>query len=149
MRERLEAAGIKLPVPMAPAAAYLATRLHGDLLYCAGVTSQPGGGPVKGDEDLPAACLAAGEAAQRQLAAIEAAIGSLDTVAYMVRVTGYVACAPAFTRCPEVLNAASQVFITAFGQRGQHARSAIGVSALPGGATVELEAVVAVRPEGD
>lgn len=144
-RARLERVGIVLPPPPIPAARYLPWRVEGTTLYLAGVTSEPGGGPAS-DDGLAAARAAAVTAAARQLSSIEAAVGSLDAVRAVLRLTGYVACIPGFVRAPEVVDSASELFELALQDAGRHARSAIGVVALPGGATVELEAVVAVDP---
>jgi enamine deaminase RidA (YjgF/YER057c/UK114 family) len=141
-RERLASAGLKIPAPPQPGANYLPWRLHGSTLYLAGVASETGGGPVV---EVPVAREVAAGCALRQLAAVEAALGSLDLVEFVLRLTGYVACAPGWGGAPEVIDAASEVFITAFGDAGRHARSAIGVSGLPTGATVEIEAILAVR----
>jgi enamine deaminase RidA (YjgF/YER057c/UK114 family) len=62
-----------------------------------------------------------------------------------MRLTGYVSCGPGFTGTPQVIDAASDVLIAAFGERGRHARSAVGVSSLPGGALVEVELIVALE----
>ena len=144
-RLALERAGIEVPPLARPAAAYIPARRHGDLLFCSGVTGGAGRGKVRGAEDLAVARVAAADAARQQLAVIEGALGSLDAVDYIVRLTGYVACADSFERCPEVVNGASEVFLAGFGAGGEHARSAIGVAALPGGAMVEIEVIVAVR----
>lgn len=82
------------------------------------------------------------------LAALMAHLGSLDRVQRFVRLTGYVNSAPDFTRQADVLNAASRLLLDAFGERGRHARSAIGVAQLPGGAAVEVEIVVEVEVGG-
>jgi enamine deaminase RidA (YjgF/YER057c/UK114 family) len=127
-----------------PAASYIPARRHGDLLFCSGVTGGVGKGKVKGPEDIAMARVAAADAACQQLAVIEDALGSLDAVDYIVRLTGYVACDDIFESCPEVVNGASEIFLAGFGTSGEHARSAIGVAALPRGATVEVEVIVAV-----
>jgi enamine deaminase RidA (YjgF/YER057c/UK114 family) len=82
------------------------------------------------------------------LAALRAHLGSLDRVHRILRVTGYVNSAESFTGQAEVINAASRLLLDAFGDRGQHARSAIGVAQLPGGAAVEIELLVEVEQGG-
>ena len=79
------------------------------------------------------------------LAALKAHLGSLDAIVRIVRVTGYVNSASNFTNQPQVINAASELLLEVFGDRGRHARSAIGVAQLPGGATVETEVIVEVK----
>ncbi len=89
-----------------------------------------------------------GSAFCRDLAAFKAAIGSLDNVEQILKVTGFVASAPGFTQQPRVIDAASNLLSELFGERGRHARSAVGVSELPRNAPVEIEMVVAVRAKG-
>jgi enamine deaminase RidA (YjgF/YER057c/UK114 family) len=79
------------------------------------------------------------------LAVLEAALGSLDRVARVLTVTGFVASAPDFHRQPDVVDGASRVLFDIFGEAGRHTRSAIGVAALPRGGAVEIELTVAVR----
>jgi len=88
---------------------------------------------------------AARVAALRALAYLQQQIGSLDQVHGVMRLTGYVSCGPGVTDTPHVIDAASDVLTTAFGERGRHARSAVGVSSLPGGALVEVELIVALE----
>ncbi len=80
------------------------------------------------------------------LGTVRAALGSLDSVA-MVRLTGYVSSAPGFTEQPAVINGASDLLVQVLGERGRHARSAIGVAQLPLGAAVEIEAIFEVLDE--
>ena len=87
------------------------------------------------------------QCAQNLLDAIVEAHGSLDAVAQVLKLTVFIASASTFTEQPDVANAASRLFVDALGPRGEHARSAIGVAALPLGAPVEVEAIVALRQE--
>ncbi|MGF7234804.1 MAG: RidA family protein, partial [Frankia sp.] len=80
------------------------------------------------------------------LAAAAAEAGGLDSIIRVVKVVGFVASAPGFTAQPTVINGASELLGAVFGAAGLHARSAVGVAALPLGAPVEVELVVAVRP---
>jgi enamine deaminase RidA (YjgF/YER057c/UK114 family) len=92
------------------------------------------------------------EAAQRAaricilqgLSCLKAAIGSLDNVERILKVTGFVASAPGFIQQPSVIDAASNLLFELFGERGLHARSAVGVCELPRNAPVEIEMVIAV-----
>ena len=84
-------------------------------------------------------------AALNALAAVRAEIGSLDRVTRVVKLVGFVASDPAFTGQPGVINGASELLGEIFGDAGRHARSAVGVAALPLDAPVEVEIVVAVR----
>jgi enamine deaminase RidA (YjgF/YER057c/UK114 family) len=79
------------------------------------------------------------------LAQLESALGSLDRVTRVLKMTGFVASAPGFTQQPQVIDAASELLVQAFGEDGRHARSAIGVAELPRGVPVEIELIVAVR----
>ena len=78
------------------------------------------------------------------IAAVKSVIGDLDKVTRVVKVVGFVACVPEFTGAPGVINGASELFGVAFGERGVHARSAVGVASLPLDAAVEVEAVFEV-----
>ena len=80
-------------------------------------------------------------AAEAILAALHQHLGSLDRVVRVVRLTGYVSSAPGFGDQPKVINGASDLMIAVFGDAGRHARSAIGVAALPLGASVEVEGI--------
>lgn len=145
VRERLSSAGITLPEVSPPASRYVPLKRFGELAFCAGVTSDGNRGTVGIDATLEDAVEASVIAAKRQLAYIERAIGSLDLVSEVLRLTGYVACVPGFVDMPKVLDAASEIFLTAFGEVGSHARSAVGVAGLPLGELVELEAVLVLR----
>jgi enamine deaminase RidA (YjgF/YER057c/UK114 family) len=81
------------------------------------------------------------------LTTLKSAVGSLDKVTQVVKVTGFVASAPGFHGQPEVVNGASELFVEVFGERGRHARSAVGVSQLPLDLPVEIEMVVEVADE--
>jgi enamine deaminase RidA (YjgF/YER057c/UK114 family) len=144
---RLAAAGWTIPEPYVVRAQYVPARLHREVLYCAGLTS-PLRGRVGDEVDVRHARAAARQCALLQLAAIDQALGSLDRVASVLRLTGYVYAQPGFAESPEVLDAASEVFVTAFGEAGRHARSAVAVAGLPGGASVELEVIVTVTGPG-
>jgi enamine deaminase RidA (YjgF/YER057c/UK114 family) len=144
---RLAEAGWTIPKPYVVRSEYVPTRLHRDLLYCAGLAS-PLAGRVGDEVDVDHARIAARQCALLQLAAIGQALGSLDRVASVLRLTGYVYATPGFAQSPSVLDAASEVFVTAFGEAGRHVRSAVAVTGLPGGASVELEVIVAVAGAG-
>jgi len=149
--ERLGRLGLELPRQQAPRHPYLAAVEYGGVLYLSGKTAMLGGsvqfpGQLKTSDDIERGRNAAVLCALQVLAAIEAAVG-LQRVARLLRVTGYVASDPVFESQPDVVNAASELFIQVLGDAGNHARSAIGVAALPGGSAVELEATVLLTPE--
>jgi enamine deaminase RidA (YjgF/YER057c/UK114 family) len=146
--ERLEELGITLPPLVAPLAAYVPARRSGSVVYTSGQLPMvdgalPATGKV-GDEVSPEAAAALARiAALNALAAVHALVG-LDSVVGVVKVVGYVASAPDFTGQPAVVNGASTLLGEVFGDAGAHARSAVGVAALPLGAPVEIELIVEV-----
>ena len=135
LSERLAALGLSLPPAQPPVASYVSARRHGDLLYLSGHVSRRDGavarGTIGGDIDV--------------LASAAAAMGSVDAVVGVVRLTGYVRSAPGFDGQPAVVNGASDLLVEVLGEAGRHARSAVGVSELPLGAAVEIEAILEVR----
>jgi enamine deaminase RidA (YjgF/YER057c/UK114 family) len=104
----------------------------------------PATGKVGSEVEVDTAAALARTCALNALAAVRAEIGDLDRVRRVVKVVGYVASAPAFFGQPAVVNGASELLGQVFGDRGQHARSAVGVAALPLDAPVEVEVVVEV-----
>ena len=147
LSERLAALGLSLPPAQPPVASYVSARRHGDLLYLSGHVSRRDGavarGTIGGDIDAATAAQLARAIALDLLAA--AAMGSVDAVVGVVRLTGYVRSAPGFDGQPAVVNGASDLLVEVLGEAGRHARSAVGVSELPLGAAVEIEAILEVR----
>lgn len=146
--ERLEQLGITLPPPIAPLAAYVPARRSGSFVYTSGQLPMvdgalPATGKVGDEVSSEAAAALARIAALNALAAVHALVG-LDSVVGVVKVVGYVASAPDFTGQPAVVNGASELLGEVFGDAGAHARSAVGVAALPLGAPVEIELIVEV-----
>ena len=145
---RLREAGIELPPVAAPKGVYVPARRSGAQVWTSGQLPLVGGelpatGLVGAEVSADDAAAYASIAALNALAAIDALVG-LDAVTAVVKVVGYVASAPGFGGQPQVLNGASELMGTVFGAAGEHARSAIGVAALPLGAPVEVEVVVDV-----
>ncbi|TDW30590.1 RidA family protein [Cryobacterium psychrophilum] len=148
---RLLELGIELPPIVPPVAAYVPAMVAGSLVYTAGQLPMVSGallaaGKVGDGHGLVPAADARTYArlcALNGLAAIKGAIGSLDRITQIVKVTGFVASDPAFTGQPGVVNGASELLAEVFGERGQHARSAVGVAVLPLDAPVEVEFIVA------
>lgn len=134
----------------APAAsAYSPARRVGDLLFVSGQLPIRDGrllapGIVGRSVGVQAAAEAAAEAATSCLKAAEAALGSLEAIAHVVKVTGYVAATAEFVDHATVIDAASRVFTRTLGAAGEHARAAIGVASLPRGSSVEVEAIFAL-----
>ncbi len=149
VEELLAQMGIRLPEPVAPLASYVPVRISGDHAYVAGQV------PIEDGTILSAGKLGAdisteqGQEATRRcalqaLAALRAALGSLDHVKGIVRVDVFVASAPGFTDQPAVANGASDLLVEIFGEDGRHARAAVGVSELPLGASVEVAMIVRI-----
>src|SRR5262249_40338610 len=127
---------IELP-PLRPRAGnYVGWVRSGDLLFLAGQGADGFTGRLGDDLDVDSGQAAARACMLTLLAQTEAALGSLDRVRRVVKVLGFVACSESFTRLPEVLDGASDLLQEVFGERGAHARSAIGVQALPKGFAV-------------
>ena len=146
-RSRLAALGIALPEAAAPVAAYVPAVLHAGLLHISGQVSFEDGKLLTGrlgeDRDLDFGIRAARACGLMLLAQIEKAVG-LDLVGRVVKLGVFVNSAPGFTDQPKVANGASELMEQVFGEGGRHARAAVGVAALPLGAAVEVDAVVAV-----
>jgi len=144
---RLVELGVVLPECPRPIASFLPYRITGSLVYLAGQTCEQGGrmvytGRVGVELDLDLGRAAARVCALNLLAALRLACGGdLDRVACCVRVGGFVQANPGFPSVPKVIDGASELFIGLFGERGRHARTAIGVATLPGNAAVEVDAI--------
>ena len=148
--ERLEALGIRLPEPTAPKGVYRSIVLTENIAATSGhLPSDEAGvlitGKVGVDLDLDAGFAAARMAGLAILASLREELGTLDRVAQVVKVLGFVNCMPDFTAQPAVINGCSELFRDIFGeQRGIGTRSAVGVASLPLGVAVELEATFEV-----
>jgi enamine deaminase RidA (YjgF/YER057c/UK114 family) len=141
--------GLSLPEVTAPAFEYVAVVVHAGVGWVSGQIPRAAGkvmmtGKVGADVELEAAREAARACVLQALAQLESALGSLDRVTRVLKVTGFVASAPGFTQQPQVIDAASHLLVQVFGEAGRHARSAVGVAELPRGVPVEIELVVAV-----
>jgi enamine deaminase RidA (YjgF/YER057c/UK114 family) len=147
---RLARIGVELPVAAAPAANYLPYVLHGGLLYISGQLPMAKGsltcrGIVGESVTVDQAREAARLCAINILAQAKAALdGDLERIVRIVRITGYVASTASFAEQHIVMNAASDLLAEALGERGRHARAAVGMAALPLGAAVEVDAIIAV-----
>lgn len=141
--ERLAAAGYVLPELPAPGGNYLSAKTVGKLVYLAGVISSDGGGVVTGQVvDLQEGYRAALLCGLTQLAVLKRHLGSLDSVKSVVSVNGYVNSPAGFAESPKVVNGFSDLMVAVFGEAGRHVRAAVGVSALPRNAMVEVQMVV-------
>ncbi len=150
VEQKLAALGITLPTPAAPVANYVASVRTGNLLVVSGQVCFDADGKLVAKGKLGAGVsVEQGAAAARAcainlLAQAKAALGDLDKVTRVVRLGGFVNSAPDFVDGPKVLNGASDLMVAAFGDKGRHARSTIGVAALPADAAVEVEAMFEV-----
>lgn len=145
---RLTEKGITIPEPYKPFANYVRAVRSGNLLFLGG-HSGCGESVMKGKvgaERTPEeGYQAAKETALCMLATLKAELGDLDRVVQVVRVFGVVNATDSFTSHSQVINGCSDLLVEVFGEKGRHARAAVGVSSLPLGLTVEIEMVVEVR----
>ena len=146
VEEKLQELGIELRPPSKPVANYLHAKKFGNLIYCSGCA------PVKDGKNLYTGKLgtdltveqgydAAREAAINLLSVLKYELGDLDRVTSIVKILGFVASADDFYAQPAVINGASDLLVEVFGEKGQHARAAIGTNAIPGNLPVEIELI--------
>ncbi len=150
IEQRLKELGIDLPKATAPAANYVNAVLTGSLLFLAGK------GPYRPDGTLHTGIVgqevSVEEAYQHArltglhlISTMQAELGDLDRVVRIVKVLGMVNAVPGFGQQPEIINGCSDLFVEVFGDKGRHARSAVGMGSLPRNITVEIEAVIEVN----
>ncbi len=148
--KRLQKLGLLLPKLPPPIGNFAPFVLHKDLLFLSGQ------GPILSDGSLATGKVGADVSTEQAyehakltgmvlISSMREALGSLDRVEQIVKILGMVNAAPDFLEHPKVINGCSDLFVEVFGNRGRHARSAVGMGSLPGGITVEIEAIVAVR----
>ena len=147
---KLAELGLTLPNPPAAAGSYVPTVRTGNLLYCAGTICMVNGqmthtGQVGKEQTVASGAKAAEVCALNTLANIKAAVGSLDRVARIVFVTGFVNAVDGFQDSPAVINGASDLFVKVFGEAGKHARAAVATNGLPKGTTAEIQVVVELK----
>jgi len=147
---RLKEMGLKLPAATTPVANYVSAVRTGNLVFLSGH------GPLRDDGTMITGKLGAelgteeGYAGARQVAlvllsSLKAEIGDLDKVKRVVKLLGMVNCTPDFIDQPKVINGASDLLVEIFGDKGRHARSAVGMNALPMNISVEIEMIVEVE----
>lgn len=149
--ERLKALGLTLPDAPAPVANYVPFHVAGNLLFISGQISRAADGSIMTGKLGNGVDVAAGRAAAKLcalniLAQTRAALGSLDRITQVVKLTGFVNAAPEFKEHPQVVNGASDCLVDVLGDKGRHTRSAVGVGSLPLDAAVEVEAIIAFAP---
>lgn len=146
VENKLSEIGESLPEPKKPVANYLGCKRSGNTLYVSGRVS-PIRGEVGTDLTVAEAQIAAKGALLDILAIIKDEIGDLDKIASVEKVVGFVRSAPSFIEQPKVIDGASDLLISLFGENGRHARTATGVAQLPFGAAVQLDMIVRMAPE--
>jgi enamine deaminase RidA (YjgF/YER057c/UK114 family) len=139
--EKLKAMGLEIPEVSLPIANYVKWKQVGNLLYLSG------GGPkvygkVGAELTVEEGYQAARETGLEVIAVLKAATGDLSRIKQFVKVLGLVNSAPDFTAHPKVINGFSDLMVEVFGEKGKHARSAVGVAALPNNMAVEIEVIV-------
>ena len=147
--DRLRELGIELPTPMAPIANYVPFVQTGSLIVISGQIPAVDGkiaftGKLGGGVSIDTGTQAAAICFLNVLAQLRSACGDLARVKRVVRLGGFIACAPDFTQHALVMNGASDLAVDIFGDAGRHARSTIGVPSLPGDAAVEVEGMFEV-----
>ena len=151
IENRLRELGITLPEPVAPLAAYVGHVRQGDLLFVSGQVPVEGGEPIMTGLLGREVSLEDGQRCARLCAVNilvqvrDACGGDWDRVERCVRLGGFVAATPDFTQHPQVINGASELMGEVMGERGAHARAAVGVASLPRGVPVEVEGLFALR----
>lgn len=143
VEDRLKELNITLPSTPAPAGNYVPAVRTGNLLYLSG--KGPGkSGKVGGDVTAEQAYQDARQVGLILLAVLKEELGSLDRVKQIVKVLGMVNSTPEFGGHPSVINGCSDLFVEVFGEKGKHARSAVGMGSLPNQITVEIEVIVEI-----
>jgi enamine deaminase RidA (YjgF/YER057c/UK114 family) len=149
--KRLKELGIDLGTVSAPVANYVNAVQTGNLLFLSGkgprpVDGQRAKGKVGREYTIEQGYQHARTVGLDLLAVMKTELGSLDRVKRVVKVLGMVNSVPEFEDPPKVINGCSDLFVEVFGDRGRHARSAVGMAALPAGIPVEIECIVEVSP---
>lgn len=145
IHKKLEELGITLPTPAAPIANYVGFVRSGRLLFVSGQLCFADDGVLVATGKLgQQVTVEQGQAAARAcavnlLAQVKAALGDLDKVVRVVRLGGFINSAPDFPDGPKVMNGASDLMVAVFGEKGRHARTTVGVAALPSDAAIEVE----------
>lgn len=147
--ENLGALGLALPQLPAAGGNYVAAKRVGSVVYLSGVISTGADGVITGtagaDRNIEQGYEAAQACALTQLAVLKQELGSLDSIAEVLTLNGYVNAVAGFTDSPAVINGASDLLVRVFGEAGRHVRAAVGVSALPRNALVEVQMTVRVK----
>lgn len=148
--KRLQELGIEIKEAVSPLANYVSVQRSGDLLFFSGAGPLRDGKPTMvgrlGENvTVEQGYTAAREGAVNLICALKGYLGDLDRVEQIVKLLGFVNCTPDFGAQPAVINGASDLFVEVFGEKGRHARSAVGTNALPMGIPVEVEMIVRIK----
>ncbi len=147
--QKLKALGLVLPQLPVPGGNYVSAKQVGEVVYLAGAISSGPEGVIAGiagaGSSIEQGYAASRACALTQLAVLKRDLGSLDRVVEVLTVNGYVNAAPGFGDSPAVINGASDLLVEVFGEAGRHVRAAVGVSALPRNALVEIQMSVRVK----
>ncbi len=151
IERRLGDLGLVLPKAAPPVGNYVPTLIAGDLLYVSGQLAREADGRLHTGILGGGLSVAEGQAAARAcglnlLAQAQAALGGLERIRQTVRLCGFVASTAAFLDQPQVVNGASDLMVAVLGDKGRHVRAAVGVTSLPAGSAVEVEAIFQIVP---
>ena len=149
VEDKLKEMGLAVPEPPPPGGNYIPVRRTGNVVFLSGVTpSRPDGTPFVGklgrDLTVEEGYQAAQNCALKLLANLKKEIGDLDKVTQVIKLLGMVNSDPDFTQPPAVVNGCSDLLVNVYGDKGRHARSAVGLATLPGGVAVEVEMIAEV-----
>ncbi|KAG2474739.1 MAG: Endoribonuclease L-PSP [Nitrosopumilales archaeon] len=147
--EKIELLGISIPVPPKPAGSYLPVVISNNIAYVSGQIPVKDGkvifqGKVN-DQNLEEAKQSAKLCAINILAQLKRELGTLDRISKIIKISGFVNSDSDFFQQPNVINAASDLFFEIFGEKGQHARIAVGVSSLPLNSMTEIDAIIEIE----
>jgi len=149
--EQIAELGLVLPALPAPGGNYVSAKRVGPLVYLAGVISTNASGVMTGtvglDRTIADGYTAARACALTQLAVLKRELSTLESIAEIVSLNGYVNAVPGFEGSPAVINGASDLLVQIFGEAGKHVRAAVGVNALPRNAIVEIQMSVLIATE--
>lgn len=153
IEQRLQNLGLRLPEATPPLYHYVPVIIHQGVAYISGQVPRVDGkipytGKVGENVTIEQARELAEICVLKGLSSLKAAIGTLDRVDQVLKVTGYVQSAAGFNQQPKVLDAVSELLEQIFGKKGRHARTAVGVSELPSNTPVEVDFIIAVQEEG-
>ena len=150
VEDRLAELGLTVPEVPSPVAAYVPAVVSQDLVFTSGQLPMKNGellvtGKVGGEVSVDEAVACAEQCALNAIAAVKSMVGDLDRVAQVVKVVAFVASTPDFTEQHLVANGASDFLVDVLGDKGRHARSAVGMASLPLNAPVEIEAIIEIE----